>query len=199
MSILIRSDGLTARLLELPKLKADLQRLKTNDVPKAIRTALKHTGKAARPVVSKLVKEHYTYTAVRIKRDVTTRYLSSDSIQVKLSSKPPTVLAASFKGPASSLKTRKAVPMSWSILKGSRTRSKRGFMLPGRQGLLLPFIRTTKKGTRYPIDVIHAPSLYNLFTSGQFASDMTSEATSILNERLVTETARAIRQYGRIR
>ena len=122
---------------------------------RALKGGTQFAAKATPPAVAKSVGARYTWKAGDIKGDIKGPRFSDGgtTATLRLSRRPRT--AAAFGG----RQNRRGY--SFAIFRGQRETFRRGFLAPGKQGTLLPFYRKGK--ARYPIDVIHGPSLGSVF------------------------------------
>jgi hypothetical protein len=176
--------------------------LAQREADKAIKRGVKYAASAAPAAVSKAVTARYAIRSGRVKEDVKPRFFDGGtSAAIMLSSRPSTVMGWNLKatGAAASLKTRriKRGALSWKILrKAGVKRSRRAWLMPGRQGGgLLPFHRIGKG--RKDIDVIHGPSTLKSVLSGAHAKAIRSEIETTLGRRLQSRVMDGLKQHFR--
>ena len=159
---------------------------------RALQGGTKYAAKAATPAIAKAVGARYTWKAGDIKADVKgPRFTDGGTTAIlNLSRRPRT--AAAFGG------RQIKRGYSFAIFKGERQTFRRGFLAQGKQGIQLPFYRVGKD--RYPIDVIHGPSLGSVFMGdSRFGEVMQKEVEARMSEQFIKgierELARKQRGY----
>jgi hypothetical protein len=174
---------ITARI-ETEGLAKTLARLSAHDIPIAIRAGIRDAASGARTQLAKGIRERYSLSSGRIKQDVSqAQFIDGGMAAVIRTSRKP-ITAMQFKP----RQTRKGLSMS--IFRGERTVVKSGFMAKG-----LPFKRRTK--ARYPLDVIHGPSIHAIYTGGRHADALQARVEDVVAERLEKGIMRRLRALGR--
>lgn len=85
---------------------------------------------------------------------------------------------------------------SFAIVKGERQRFRRGFLAPGKQGIMLPFYREGK--ARYPINVIHGVSTGSMFLGdSRFGEVMKKEVEQRMSEQFLKGVDRELGRAAR--
>lgn len=148
---------------------------------RALKGGVKYASKAATPAIAKSVGQRYSLRARDIKADINggkdPRFFDGGtSAVISLSRRPRT--AAAFGG------RQNKRGYSFAIFKGERQKFRRGFLAQGKQGIPLPFYRESK--ARYPIAVIHGPSLGSVFLgASRFGDVMKKEVELRMAEQFI--------------
>ena len=160
---------------------------------RALKGGTQYAAKATPPAIAKAVGARYTWKAGDIKtKDIKgPRFTDGGTTAIlNLSRRPRT--AAAFGG------RQIKRGYSFAIFKGQRQTFTRGFLAQGKQGIQLPFYRVGKD--RYPIEVIHGPSLGSVFMGdSKFGDVMQKEVEARMAEQFIKgierELARKQRGY----
>ena len=160
---------------------------------RALKGGTQYAAKATPPAIAKAVGARYTWKAGDIKsKDIKgPRFTDGGTTAIlNLSRRPRT--AAAFGG------RQIKRGYSFAIFRGQRETFTRGFLAQGKQGIQLPFNRLGKE--RYPIDVIHGPSLGSVFMGdSKFGAVMQKEVEARMSEQFIKgierELARKRRGY----
>lgn len=160
-----------------------LERMSTTDIPKALKAGVRYAARGGRAAVAKNIGAHYSLSAARIKQDVSEPSYRDGGNTAVLTLKEKPITAMQFKA----RETRKGLSMA--IYKGERTVIKSGFIAKG-----LPFKRTTK--SRYPLDVVHGPSIGRIYRSGRHANAIQDATQKRIQEQLEKGVMRAIGKLG---
>ena len=175
---------ITARILGEDELRTALQRMSGQDIPKAIRSGVRYAARGGRTAIAKNIRASYTLTSARIKQDTSQpQYRDGGQTAVIRTNRRP-ITAMQFKA----RETRRG--LSLAIYKGQRTVVRRGFIAKG-----LPFRRQGQ--ARYPLDVIHGPSIHAIYTGGQFAGQIQAATERRIEEQLMQGILRSISGMGR--
>jgi hypothetical protein len=177
---------ITAKLVGEEELRSALQRMSAQDVPKAIRAGVRYAARGGRTAIAKNIRAHYTLSSGRIKdgksmgqpefRD------GGQTALIRTTRKP--ITAMQFKA----RQTKAGLTMA--IYRGQRTLVKSGFIAKG-----LPFKR--RGPARFPLDVIHGPSIHAIYTGGRFSGAIKAATEQRIEEQLVTGILRSIGGMGR--
>jgi hypothetical protein len=180
----VASIDISARVLGGAELAQTLQRLSSQDIPKAIRAGVRDAARAGRTTLAKSIGQRYALTAGRIKQDVpTARFMAGGQTAVITTSRKP-ITAMQFK--PKEVRTG----LSMSIYRGKRTVVKSGFIAKG-----LPFKRRGKE--RMPLDVIHGPSIHAIYTGGKWAPALQARTEVRIEDALESGILRALGGMGR--
>ncbi len=175
---------ISARVLGDKELAATLEKLSSQDIPKAIRAGVRDAARAGRTTLAKSIGQRYALTAGRIKQDVpTARFMAGGQTAVITTSRKP-ITAMQFK--PKEVRTG----LSISIYRGKRTVVKSGFIAKG-----LPFKRRGKD--RMPLDVIHGPSIHAIYTGGKWAPALQARTEVRIEDALESGILRALGGMGR--
>jgi hypothetical protein len=175
---------ITATVLGDKELVAALQRMSSHDVDKAVRDGVRYAARGGRTAIAKNIGAHYSLAAGRIKQDVTQpSFQEGGKVAVIRTMRKP-ITAMQFKAK----ETRKGLSMS--IYRGQRTVVKSGFIAKGK-----PFKRTGKE--RYPLDVIHGPSIHAIYTGGKHAQAISSATEERIQEQLEKGILRSLQGMAR--
>ena len=157
---------------------------------RAIKGGLQYAVRATPPAIAKAVGARYSMKARDIKGDISTpRFTDGGTTAIiRLSRRPRT--AAAFGG----RQTRRGY--SFAVVKGERQLFRRGFLAPGKQGIMLPFYRKGKE--RYPIDVIHGVSLGSVFGGdSRFGQVMQQEVEQRMSQQFMVGIDRELKRAAR--
>ena len=178
--------NITAKLLGEEELRTALQRMSSQDVPKAIKAGVRYAARGGRTAIAKNIRAHYTLTSGRIKDG---RSMGNPEFRdggqtavIRTSRKP--ITAMQFKA----RQTKAGLTMA--IYRGQRTLVKSGFIAKGK-----PFKR--RGPARMPLDVIHGPSIHAIYTGGRFAGQIQQATEKRIEEQLVQGILRSIGGMGR--
>lgn len=176
---------ISARVIGDEELARTLSQLSSRDIPKAIKAGVKDAARAGRTTLAKVIGQRYSLSAARIKQDVPTARISGDgqTAVITTSRKPITAMQFNPK------QTRKGLTMR-IYRGGKRSLVRSGFMAKG-----LPFKRRGK--SRYPLDVIHGPSIHAIYTGGHWAPALQARTELRIETVLVEEILRRIKAMGR--
>ena len=154
---------------------------------KAQANGLRAAGRTARTQIPKGIGERYTIPSRRIKEDISQPYLRGDNLELRLSRKPPTANQYRFKpgrrgGPQPGLGTGRGWgkpspagrPATMQVFKGRPASPLPGaFLAPNG----LPMLRVRRSRGRGSLDVLHGPSVGQIFTGrSAFAQELQSDA-----------------------
>lgn len=175
---------ISARVVGDKELAAALAKMSSADIPTALKHGVRVAARGARTVLGKEISARYAIGSGRVKKDVTQPTYQQGGLTaiIRTSRKPPT--AMQFKA----RETRKG--LAFTQIKGERTVIKSGFIAKG-----LPFKRMTKKP--YPLDVVHGPSIYAIYTGGRYAQQLQKVTEERVAEQLVSGTLQRLRAMGR--
>ena len=175
---------ISARVIGDTELAQTLARLSSHDIPKAIRAGVRDAARAGRTTMAKSIGQRYSLTAGRIKQDVSqAQYLNGGQTAIIRTSRKP-ITAMQFKP----RETRQGLSMS--IYRGQRSVVRSGFIAKG-----LPFKRKGKE--RYPLDVIHGPSIHAIYTGGKWAPALQGRTEVKIEDALEKGIIRALGGMGR--
>lgn len=175
---------ISARVIGDDQLAQTLQRLSSQDIPKAIKAGVRDAARAGRTTMAKSIGQRYSLTAGRIKQDVpNARFMAGGQTAIITTSRKP-ITAMQFKP----RETRQG--LSLSIYRGQRTVVKSGFVAKG-----LPFKRRGKD--RMPLDVIHGPSIHAIYTGGKWAPALQGRTEVKIEDALEKGILRALGAMGR--
>lgn len=175
---------ISARVIGDQQLAQTLARLSSHDIPKAIKAGVRDAARAGRTTLAKSIGQRYSLTASRIKQDVpNARFMAGGQTAVITTSRKP-ITAMQFKPK----ETRKGLSMS--IYRGQRTVVKSGFIAKG-----LPFRRRGKE--RFPLDVIHGPSIHAIYTGGKWAPALQARTEVKIEDALEKGILRSLQGMGR--
>ena len=138
-----------------------LARLDHKGIPASLRQALNVTNRKTRTAMAKGVREKYTVKSERIKQDISPTRYTADSLLINTKHKPISLRQYSGRPTAKGY--------SAMVVKGKRAVIRKGFIRKGYEPKT-PFMRTGK--ARLPIKALFGPSLYKIFTAGQFAKGL---------------------------
>lgn len=175
---------ITAKLIGDRELSANLAKLSSHDVPKAIRAGVRDAARAGRTVMAKSIGERYSLAAGRIKQDVSQASFrdAGQTAIIRTSRKP--ITAMQFKP----RETRQGLSMS--IFRGQRTVIRSGFIAKGK-----PFKRRGPE--RMPLDVIHGPSIHAIYTGGKWSPALQARTEVRIEDALEKGILRALGAMGR--
>ena len=157
---------------------------------RALKGGTRYATKATPPAISKAVGARYTMKAGEIKKDIKGPNFSEGgkSATLILSRRPRT--AAAFNGKQTSQGYR------FAVYRGQNVTVKNGFLAKGKQGIMLPFYREGKG--RYPINVIHGPSLGSVFVgNSKYGDVMKKEVGDRMQKQLVVGIERELKRSAR--
>jgi hypothetical protein len=175
---------ITARILGDSELAQTLSQLSSHDIPKAIKAGVREAATKGRTTMAKSIGQRYALTAGRIKQDVYPARFSDNGQTAVISTSRKPITAMQFKPK----QTRKGLRMS--IFRGERTLVKSGFMAKG-----LPFKRKGKE--RYPLDVIHGPSIHAIYTGGHWAPAIQARTELRIEQELEAGILKRLQAMGR--
>lgn len=175
---------INATVLGSEELSATLARLSSQDIPKAIRAGVRDAARAGRTTLAKSIGQRYSLSASRIKQDVPTARIAAGGQTAVITTSRKPITAMQFKP------KQTAKGLSMSIYRGQRTVVKSGFMAKG-----LPFRRKGKP--RYPLDVIHGPSIHAIYTGGKWSPALQARTEVRIEEALESGILRALGAMGR--
>ena len=175
---------ISAKIVGDQQLSAALQRLSSQDIPKAIRSGVRDAARAGRTTLAKSIGERYSLSAGRIKQDVSNPQFQDGGQTAILRTSRKPITAMQFKPRQVSL------GLSMSIFKGQRTIVRSGFLAKGK-----PFRRRGKE--RMPIDVIHGPSIHAIYTGGKWSPALQARTEVRVEQALESGILRALGAMGR--
>jgi hypothetical protein len=175
---------ISARVLGDTELVQALAKLSSQDIPKAIRSGVRDASRAGRTTLAKSIGQRYSLTAGRIKQDVPNARISGDGQSAVITTSRKPITAMQFK----LRKARKGLSMS--IFRGQRTVVRSGFMAKGK-----PFVRRGED--RYPLDMIHGPSIHAIYTGGKWAPALQARTEVRIEDALESGILRALGAMGR--
>jgi hypothetical protein len=175
---------INARVIGDTELAQALAKLSSQDIPKAIRMGVRDAARAGRTTLAKSIGQRYSLSAGRIKQDVPTARISDGGQTAVITTSRKPITAMQFKPRQTSS------GLSMSIYRGQRTVVKSGFMAKG-----LPFRRKGKD--RYPLDVIHGPSIHAIYTGGKWSPALQARTEVRIEEALESGILRALGAMGR--
>jgi hypothetical protein len=179
------------------KLSAMTALLSPATFERALKGGTQYAAKATPPAVAKAVGARYTWRAEDIKGsaskgtkgDIKGPTFSDGGTTATLRLSRRARTAAVFGG-------RPARGYSFAIYRGQRETFRRGFLAPGKQDTLLPFYREDK--ARYPIDVIHGPSLGSVFLgNSRYGTVMQKEVETRMAEQFIKGIERELNRKQR--
>lgn len=175
---------ISARIIGDKELSAALAKLSSHDIPKAIKAGVRDAARAGRTTLAKSIGQRYSLSAGRIKQDVSQAQFrdGGQTAIIRTSRKP--ITAMQFKPK----QVRKGLSMS--IYRGQRTVVRSGFLAKG-----MPFKRRGKE--RYPLDVIHGPSIHAIYTGGKWAPALQARTEVRIEEALEKGILRSLGAMGR--
>lgn len=175
---------ISARVIGDEQLARTLAQLSSTDIPKAIKAGVRYAARGGRTELAKNIRQRYGLTTARIKQDVSDPQFrdGGQTAIIRTSRKP--ITAMQFKP------KQVRTGLSLAIHKGKRTVVKSGFIAKG-----LPFKRKGKE--RYPLDVIHGPSIHAIYTGGRFADAIQQATEERIGEQLEKGILRALKGMGR--
>jgi hypothetical protein len=168
------------------KLSAMTALLSPATFERALKGGTQYAAKATPPAVAKAVGARYTWRAEDIKGsaskgtkgDIKGPTFSDGGTTATLRLSRRARTAAVFGG------RQTARGYSFAIFRGQRETFRRAFLAPGKQGTMLPFYRTGKG--RYPIEVIHGPSLGSVFLGdSKYGDVMKKEVETRMAEQFI--------------
>jgi hypothetical protein len=172
------------------KLSAMTALLSPATFERALKGGTQYAAKATPPAVSKAVGGRYTWKAGDIKGDIKGPTFSDGGTTATLRLSRRARTAAVFGG------RQTARGYSFAIYRGQRETFRRGFLAPGKQGTLLPFYREGK--ARYPINVIHGPSLGSVFLgNSRYGTVMKKEVETRMAEQFIKGIERELKRKQR--
>lgn len=175
---------ITARLVGEDELRSALQQMTSQDIPRAIRAGVRYAARGGRTAIAKNIRASYSLASARIKQDTTEpQYRDGGQTAVIRTSRKP-ITAMQFRA----RETKRGLSMA--IYKGQRTVVKAGFIAKG-----LPFKR--RGAARFPLDVIHGPSIHAIYTGGRFAGQIQQATEQRIEEQLMQGIMRSISGMGR--
>lgn len=175
---------ISARVIGDEELARTLAKLSSHDIPKAVRAGVREAASKGRTTLAKSIGQRYFLSAARIKQDVPTARIAGDGQTAVITTSRKPITAMQFKP----RQTRRGLSMS--IYRGQRSVVKSGFMAKG-----LPFKRRGK--SRYPLDVIHGPSIHAIYTGGKWSPALQARTELRIETVLVEEILRRIKAMGR--
>ena len=175
---------ISARLVGEAELTRTLRELTSRDIPKAIKAGVRDASRAGRTTMAKAIGQRYSLSAARIKADVPNARISADGQTAVITTSRKPITAMQFKP----RETRQGLRMS--IFRGERTVVKSGFIAKG-----LPFRRRGKE--RFPLDVIHGPSIHAIYTGGKWAPALQARTELRVEQALEDGIIRALGAMGR--
>jgi hypothetical protein len=175
---------INARVLGDTELAQALAQLSSHDIPKAIRSGVRDAARAGRTTLAKSIGQRYALAAGRIKQDVTQpQYRDGGQTAIIRTSRKP-ITAMQFKPK----QTRKGLSMS--IYRGQRSLVRSGFIAKGK-----PFKR--RGNERYPLDVIHGPSIHAIYTGGKWSPALQARTELRIEDALEKGILRSLGAMGR--
>ena len=175
---------ISARVLGDTELVQALARLSSQDIPKAIRSGVRDAARAGRTTLAKSIGQRYSLSAGRIKQDVSTpQYRDGGQTAIIRTSRKP-ITAMQFKP----RETRTGLSMS--IYRGQRSLVRSGFIAKGK-----PFKR--RGNERYPLDVIHGPSIHAIYTGGKWSPALQARTELRIEDALEKGILRSLGAMGR--
>jgi hypothetical protein len=175
---------INARVLGDQELAQALAKLSSQDIPKAIRAGVRDAARAGRTTLAKSIGQRYSLTAGRIKQDVPTARIAANGQTAVITTSRKPITAMQFKPK----QTRKGLSMS--IYRGQRTIVRSGFLAKGK-----PFKRRGKE--RYPLDVIHGPSIHAIYTGGKWSPALQARTELRIEDALEKGILRSLGAMGR--
>ena len=173
------------------KLSAMTALLSPATFERALKGGTQYAAKATPPAVSKAVGGRYTWKAGDIKGDIKGPSFSDGGRTATLRLSRRARTAAVFGG-----RWDKRKGYSFAIFRGQRETFSHGFLAPGKQGTLLPFYREGK--ARYPINVIHGPSLGSVFLgNSKYGDVMKQEVETRMAEQFIKGIERELKRKQR--
>lgn len=175
---------ITARVTGDTELARTLARLSSHDIPKAIKAGVRYAASGARTELAKSIRQRYGINSARVKQDVSTPQFrdGGQTAIIRTSRKP--ITAMQFKARQTSQ------GLAMNIFRGQRTVVRSGFLAKG-----LPFRRRGKE--RFPLDVIHGPSIHAIYTGGRYAGVLQSQVEARIEEQLQKGILRSLGAMGR--
>lgn len=178
------SINISVTILGDKKTSEALAKLSTLDIPKVIKAGVADAARGGRTAISTNIRASYTLSAGRIKQDVSKPRFSDGGQTAIIHTNRRPITAMQYKA----RETRKGLSMS--IYKGQRTVVRNGFIAKG-----LPFRREGK--ARYPLSVIHGPSIHGIYTGGRHATEIQQATEQRIEEQLVKGITRRINSLAR--
>ena len=175
---------ISARIIGDQKLSAALQKLSSQDIPKAVRSGVRDAARAGRTTLAQSIGQRYSLSAARIKQDVSQASFSADGQTAILRTSRKPITAMQFKPRPT------AKGLSMAIFRGQRTVVKSGFLAKNR-----PFKRRGKE--RMPLDVIHGPSIHAIYSGGKWAPALQARTEVRIEDALESGILRALGAMGR--
>ncbi len=157
---------------------------------RALKGGTQYAARATPPAVSKAVGARYNWKAGDIKGDIKGPTFSEGGKTATLRLSRRARTAAVFGG--------RQTPRGYSfaIFRGQRETFRRGFEATGKQGITLPFYRVGK--ARYPIEVIHGPSLGSVFLGdSRFGTVMKKEVEDRMAQQFIKGIERELGRAAR--
>jgi hypothetical protein len=177
---------ITARITGDQQLVQGLAKLSGTDIPKAIKSGVRFAANAGRPALAKAIGGQYSLSAARIKQGISNpQFLAGGQTAIIRTSRKP-ITAMQFRP------RQTGTGLSMSIFRGQRTVIK-GAFLAKHKGL--PFKRRGKE--RFPVDVIHGPSIHAIYTGGKHAQALQEASEARISERLESGIIRALKAASR--
>ena len=177
------------------KLSAMTALLSPATFERALKGGTQYAAKATPPAIAKAVGARYTWKAGDIKGkggDVKGPTFSDGGTTATLRLSRRARTAAVFGG-----RWDKRKGYSFAIFRGQRETFRHGFLARGKQGLMLPFYSEEGKG-RYPIEVIHGPSLGSVFLgNSRYGTVMKKEVESRMAEQFIKGIERELKRKQR--
>ncbi len=173
---------------QMARIEAQLQGVK-NGAPRAMKRAINRTVTYGKTLSKKLIREEYTINAQAVTRATTTEKANSGSLHgvIRFRGRPKQLRNFSKR------KTQKGVAVA--VKKGS-----------GRSLIPRSFIRTINSGpailrragaARYPIEVLHGPSVPQMAGNVNVAPRIKTQVQKKLGERLEHEVGAILKGYVR--
>ena len=185
--------SLSADILGDEKLIKELAKLDHEGIPRSLRRSLAKTNSATRTEMSKAVRKRYTLKAKRIKQDIAKTTYTSDSMRISTKDKPASLRAYSGRPTAKGY--------SAMVVKGKRAVVRKGFLIKkkggGYRSPRTPFMREGR--SKNPIRPIFGPSLYRIFTRGQFGKQLQRQVMKKGEQTFTAELKRLIQFEARSR
>ncbi len=175
---------ISARILGDHELAQALAKLSSQDIPKAIRSGVRDAARAGRTTLAKSIGQRYSLSASRIKQDVPTARVAPDGQTAVITTSRKPITAMQFKPRQTSS------GLSMSIYRGQRTLVRSGFIAKG-----MPFKRKGKE--RYPLDVIHGPSIHAIYTGGKWRIPLQARTEVRIEDALEKGILRSLGAMGR--
>tara|TARA_B100000459_G_C8536375_1_gene182916 strand:+ start:205 stop:780 length:576 start_codon:yes stop_codon:yes gene_type:complete len=185
-------------ILNDKKVIAALKKMDSFAAPDALRKALRDTSKKAPPRLSKEIRQEYTLTAKRIKRDIRIKPLEQGfKYLVSVSHRPITVMQ--YKMKPNPWRKMPQGGLGFSIYKGQKEFVKGGFVAEGKQGINLPFKRVGPRPR--PFYTLYGPSIAGIVRGdskfgGSIMGRVERELTAGLSAAVNRRFGAFLRGYG---